>query len=300
MLNSRENSKHLFFSCPYTSKIWEEVKKVIGLQTPNPDVNKEWTSLFLLGKAATVTAEIRKAYIAATVSYIWRERNFRRFRGAEQPWEVVKGRLLRDMAQYVQSQVAIMQDSSENRRLISELGLAVKFESKVITHCQWAKPSKGRVKLNTDGSVEANRFGYGGAIRDDMGRPVMGYFGSEGMKTVLYQELLAILRGLQCCLQMGLQCIEIASDSQRAVQLIREKEAPPWQCRKLLAEIAEERKKARFTSIKHVYRETNRLADCLSKYADCPMYCSYVNPPITQELENIVQEDLTRVYKRIK
>lgn len=297
---SRENSKHLFFSCSYTSKIWEEIKAVLGINSPSSDVNREWRYLFQLGKAVTTAAEIKKSIIAATVSYIWRERNYRRFRGAEQPWDIVKNRILRDMAVYIQTQVDTVKDGDDIRGIAHRLGLSIKYKNKTIIPCQWTKPASGNFKLNTDGSVELNRYGYGGAIRDDKGRPIMLYFGSEGHDSVIYQELMAILKGVQCCVQMGLHRVEIATDSLRAVQLVREKEAPPWKCRKLLNEIADEMKKLEFTSIKHVYRETNRLADCLSKYADCNMICNYVNPPISQELDLIVREDISQVYHRLR
>ncbi|KAF9620979.1 hypothetical protein IFM89_015801 [Coptis chinensis] len=69
------------------------------------------------------------------------------------------------------------------------------------------------VKLNGDGSLTDYRSGNGGTIRDANGEVVLAYSEAGGLSSVLFQELKALLNGLQGCLMLKIMKVEVASDS---------------------------------------------------------------------------------------
>ncbi|KAL5710581.1 hypothetical protein ACHQM5_021126 [Ranunculus cassubicifolius] len=83
----------------------------------------------------------------------------------------------------------------------------------------------------------SNRYGYGGTIRNVDGDVLLAYNGSEGKKTVIEQQLLGILRGIQGCRLIEERKVEVAADSLRAIHIIKEEERCPWHCRNILAAI---------------------------------------------------------------
>lgn len=89
----------------------------------------------------------------------------------------------------------------------------------------WSKPAKDSLKLNVDGALFPNRMivGVGRVLRDEQEKVLMAATKLEIMVgDPLEFELLAILRGLQICLPLGLRNLEVESDSLLAVKALHD------------------------------------------------------------------------------
>lgn len=117
----------------------------------------------------------------------------------------------------------------------------------------WSCPSAGKLKLNTDGSSKG----------DEVGTWVWGYHGYLGNCTSLEAELWDIYRGLTIIMQKGLSSIEIETDSQTAMELVRDGAAgnSPYQA---IIEDANFLLRRYNCSIQTTPREANQCADALA------------------------------------
>ncbi|KAF9597881.1 hypothetical protein IFM89_022093 [Coptis chinensis] len=138
--------------------------------------------------------------------------------------------------------------------------------------------------------MSESRCGIGGIIRDSNGEVQLAFTGSGGLRSVLFQELKAILCGLKGSLKIQSSRIQVASDSLRAVNILKGKESPPWQCAKVTAAIKKLLREFVSVSFVHVFRETNRAADHLASLAT-DHEVEYFVPPLTSVLMSIVEED---------
>ncbi|XP_074265590.1 uncharacterized protein LOC141588031 [Silene latifolia] len=70
-----ETREHLFFDCPYSSKVLEEVKKWSRIYFPNRDL-KQWR---LSRKDSPMKKGVTNAILNVAIYHIWRQRNLSRF-----------------------------------------------------------------------------------------------------------------------------------------------------------------------------------------------------------------------------
>ncbi|KAF5206077.1 hypothetical protein FRX31_004334 [Thalictrum thalictroides] len=89
-------------------------------------------------------------------------------------------------------------------------------------------PNEDVVQISYDGSVEKDRAGFGGVMRDYLGGVKCLFSGGSSVRSVITQELLAIWHGIKGAKELGFEKIEVTSDSLRVVHLLQQKEAPPW------------------------------------------------------------------------
>ncbi|XP_042939527.1 uncharacterized protein LOC122274566 [Carya illinoinensis] len=87
----------------------------------------------------------------------------------------------------------------------------------------WRPPPTGVLKLNTDGAMfqEQCKIGVGVILRDENGKVVMATCNKEPeFSEPMEVELLAILRGLQLCVPMGINDLIVEIDSLLSVNAI--------------------------------------------------------------------------------
>ncbi|KAF5204909.1 RNA-directed DNA polymerase (reverse transcriptase)-related family protein, partial [Thalictrum thalictroides] len=114
---SRENSKHLFFDCPFSKNIWASVKHAIGLRQEVMSSTCEWNYILRISRGKSDEAEIVKAMVCATVSNIWKERNWRRFRNKAADTGTICHNIINQVKQYIQIQTKLMTDKGTARTL---------------------------------------------------------------------------------------------------------------------------------------------------------------------------------------
>ena len=77
--------------------------------------------------------------------------------------------------------------------------------------------------LNTDGCSKGNPGWSGGRgiLRDSSGIPVFAYSAFFGRRSSLHAKTLAMLTGLQLCVEKGFSSVDIQSDSQVFVGIVQ-------------------------------------------------------------------------------
>ncbi|XP_042950232.1 uncharacterized protein LOC122282338 [Carya illinoinensis] len=130
----------------------------------------------------------------------------------------------------------------------------------------WKKPKNGRLKLNIDGCSLGNpgSSGAGGIIRDMHGNMVLSFSCSLGVGSNNHAELKALLIGLKYCRALGLNQVDIESDSLICVSWIQKKHCGVWYLEDFWEEAMRLYAGGVFT-IHHVYREGNASANLLAK-----------------------------------
>ncbi|PIA60058.1 hypothetical protein AQUCO_00400735v1 [Aquilegia coerulea] len=298
---SRENTEHLFFDCEYTKNVWSEMMKWFGIQRSILKGKEEWRWIFNKCNKHVQSTEIFKAMLSATLYWLWEERNNRRF-GNDYNYkteEQLTSELKEDVLLNLQSKVKKLKDLRENRTIVAKIGLKVEFETVQPISCSWIPPKQGFVKLNTDGSLKKTRAGYGGLLRSNEGRVIECFTAQCKCKSVLELELLAIQKGIELSIKEGYAQLEVASDSLKAIQIIKKKARCPAHCRNTVQEIWDAQNHFEEVTFTHAYRETNRAADLLASL-EGPCECRYFMPPLEAKLNRIIEEDLAVVYQRVK
>ncbi|XP_071933856.1 uncharacterized protein [Coffea arabica] len=84
---------------------------------------------------------------------------------------------------------------------------------------RWRAKETGCLTLNTDGCSKGNPrwSGGGGVLRDSLGRPIVAFSAFFGKRLSLHAEALALLTGLQLCVERGFANVEIQSNSQEFI-----------------------------------------------------------------------------------
>ncbi|CAL1355853.1 unnamed protein product [Linum trigynum] len=140
---------------------------------------------------------------------------------------------------------------------------------RVLAQVGWTPPPEGWLSLHVDGASSGNPgpAGAGGVLRDSSGRWVAGFVANLGAATAALSELWAISYGLDIARKAGCSFLQVASDSQLAIQLISTRQDPIHPYATLLTAIRRKIGSDWVVRIAHTYREGNRVADWLSKHS---------------------------------
>ncbi|XP_070007897.1 uncharacterized protein [Nicotiana sylvestris] len=118
---------------------------------------------------------------------------------------------------------------------------------------KWKKPPALGSKLNTDGCYVEGNCGIRGVISDSEGKFTLAYSLYIGPGTSNYAESMAMLFGLQQCVQRGLYNIIAEADLKLVTSCVTENTTIPWRIIELIGEI----KKIvtdRDVTVKHCFR----------------------------------------------
>ncbi|KAL4326097.1 hypothetical protein GQ457_11G008900 [Hibiscus cannabinus] len=105
--------------------------------------------------------------------------------------------------------------------------------------------------------------GLGIVVRDDRGEWVYGISRFIGRCSILMAELWAILEGISFAWSQGYQYVELESDNLEAVHLALSTSPDETVCGLVLS-IKDGLRKIRHVTLRHVYREGNRVANRLA------------------------------------
>ncbi|KAF5194407.1 hypothetical protein FRX31_016006, partial [Thalictrum thalictroides] len=150
-----------FAASKSSMEIFNHVKGLLEIKVDNINTNRLWMSIFKLCKGKSVVSAVFNTMICATVNFIWKERNTRRFQGKSQTALNLKHRLVKEMRNYLKLQLKEIPDILALRRLVSRLGIVAWVRRVDYIACTWSKPSHD-MKLNCDGAVNDVGNGYGG------------------------------------------------------------------------------------------------------------------------------------------
>ncbi|XP_042959454.1 uncharacterized protein LOC122294624 [Carya illinoinensis] len=154
--------------------------------------------------------------------------------------------------------------------LHSYKAVVIKSRMQARSHFSWKAPPVGVLKLNTDGAIfsDAHKAGIGAILCDSSGHVLMAVskieLALEDPKTV---ELLAVFRGMQLCISMGISALEVESDCLLLVQALQQEDMSNSLLGNLFSEVKRLCNYFSSVSFVHVYREGNRAAHLLARNA---------------------------------
>ncbi|KAL6555157.1 hypothetical protein OROGR_006415 [Orobanche gracilis] len=130
----------------------------------------------------------------------------------------------------------------------------------------WCPPMREQIKLNIDGSfmsMNGNRMGFGGVLRNDKGQWIIGLVGHSGGGSPFLAEALALLHGLKIAWSKGYRRIVCETDCVELVRAVTETDSERFI--ETIKEIKLLLRREWETSISWIPRESNRAADWLAK-----------------------------------
>ncbi|XP_027118631.2 uncharacterized protein [Coffea arabica] len=127
----------------------------------------------------------------------------------------------------------------------------------------WEKLPLGVLKFNSDASVNQGRAAGRGLLRDYQGKVIFAFYKEFGEQDVLAAESLALLFGLQLCLQRGFRPSLVEVDSKALVQLVVSGAIAKWPLCNILRKVRG-LLEGFSASVSHIFREANSSADRLA------------------------------------
>ncbi|KAL3823999.1 hypothetical protein ACJIZ3_020028 [Penstemon smallii] len=154
---------------------------------------------------------------------------------------------------------------------------------------KWTKPKYDWFKLNTDAS--------GGLIRDHRGEWMIGFTAKLETSDITLAELHAVREGLKLALEEGLTKVIIETDSEQAVDLIKNPNKVNPRNISLRSKIEECRSlmmKHSDWELFHICREKNRCADAMAKMAKNQMeqLIIWEQTPTNLHIQNLLSADI--------
>lgn len=121
---SDENTRHLYFNCPYSKEVWGSIKQQIGMPRNVEASEREWHLILKNCKGKSQVKEVFKALLCATLYGIWRERNQRVHGKPESSAEVVTREIARKIKKHLAVVVKNMRDSVKAREICQLLRIS--------------------------------------------------------------------------------------------------------------------------------------------------------------------------------
>nr|XP_027101056.1 uncharacterized protein LOC113720378 [Coffea arabica] len=254
---------HVFVSGPIASEVWKRMSSRFGFQLCNcTSMAAVFIAWFLTSEAMSKT-HIRVLIPIVVCWFLWLARNQERFQGGR--WEV--NRIIREVDSFMEQlgRANKLCRSQFSGDADCELLRWVRRSPRRRSPCAiaWVRPLFGEFKFNSDASVLQGRATGGGLLRDYQGKLVFAFYKEFGDQGVLEAECMALLFGLQLCLQRGVYPSLVEVDSKALVQLVVSGAIAKWplcnslrKVRGLLQVFS--------AAISHVYREANVPADRLA------------------------------------
>nr|XP_027075960.1 uncharacterized protein LOC113699812 [Coffea arabica] len=254
---------HVFVSGPIASEVWKRMSSRFGFQLCNcTSMAAVFIAWFLTSEALSKT-HIRVLIPIVVCWFLWLARNQERFQGGR--WEI--NRIIREVDSFMEQlgRANKLCRSQFSGDADCELLRWVRGSPRRRSPCAiaWERPRFGEFKFNSDASVLQGRATGGGLLRDYQGKLIFAFYKEFGDQGVLEAECMALLFGLQLCLQRGVYPSLVEVDSKALVQLVVSGAIAKWPlCNSLrkvrgLLEVFS-------AAISHVYREANVPADRLA------------------------------------
>ncbi|KAF9599218.1 hypothetical protein IFM89_036344 [Coptis chinensis] len=149
----KESTHHCFFNCSHSKNVWYEILRFIGLHRFSLILKDDWEWIMDNASRKTEMAGVVKACLAATLYWLWRERNDRRFKQKRKNEATLCRGLKEEIRRLLQSIMKELIDNMRNQCLIARLNIRINLRLPTQLSFIWEPPDPGELKLNTDGSV---------------------------------------------------------------------------------------------------------------------------------------------------
>lgn len=135
-------------------------------------------------------------------------------------------------------------------------------------------------------------------FRDHTGTAYLAYSGIVPKDKILHIELRALLIGILQAPNQGFTKVDIVMDNLQAVNILNYVEAPPWRTIPLVTKIRHALLSISDYTVKHIYRECNRVADLLASLMGSDFVNLFIAPFNDVMCEYIRQDACNQVYTR--
>lgn len=197
----------------------------------NSSVHQLWCS----ANAMKMSSQIHNLWMAAILCgfhIIWSARNQRIFKGIRPnltKWiEYLKIWLL-DVSKFANDH---MHNNVSDLLIIKKFGIECHPpKAPQITDVYWLPPPPGWIKINTDGLSHKDPLvaAAGGVFRDGLGTVLGAFCCSIGPHTAFYEEMMALIQGIQIAQSKGWTKILLEIDSLAVLTcLLNHNFKPPW------------------------------------------------------------------------
>ncbi|GMI99700.1 hypothetical protein HRI_003639300 [Hibiscus trionum] len=155
----------------------------------------------------------------------------------------------------------------------------------------WQPLPQGLFCLNTDAAVSITTSigSVGGVIRGSTGEWVTGYNKRIGYVSPLQAELWGILIGLEVAWSLGIERLQIQTDSKQALNLLMSNSITPLL--PLVRAINSFRRCAWYTELVWIPRSCNVVADAMSKISNSNYYQLQLYATVPREFQPLLQQD---------
>ncbi|XP_022018820.1 uncharacterized protein LOC110918847 [Helianthus annuus] len=118
---NNDSHNHLFFECNYSTQVWIKVCGKGGMNTVSP----EWEAIvsWLAARASSKSAInfISRLIVAASIYFVWQERNARIFKNQTRPPDVLSDLIVQTIRYKLMG--VKFKESSNVRRLLESWGI---------------------------------------------------------------------------------------------------------------------------------------------------------------------------------
>ncbi|CAL1395909.1 unnamed protein product [Linum trigynum] len=284
-VSQEENLAHIFRNCPPAAFLWHRTVPG-GAQQEFFSLSWDaWLHWNLAFKESTMNGVPWNAFFSIALWCLWKNRNEGVFKGEDKTLSASS------LMQSIKIKAAVWTQAwNAPSPLVGRARLA---RDRALTEVGWKAPPTGWVKINVDGAAkgEQSLAGAGGVIRDVSSSWVRGFVSRLGSCSAALAELWAIYHGLKLGWNLGYRAIIIETDSQLAIQLVKNRKDPLHPYAALLTAIRRKISQDWVVNLVHVYREGNRVADWLSKHSLVYPYGMHELDSPPQELLPLLQDD---------
>ncbi|CAN1844814.1 Putative ribonuclease H protein At1g65750 [Linum perenne] len=257
-LNHSESLSHVIRDCCFAVQVWEDVlPHLLTTRDRNLDFKQWWRE-----KLADNTSNIS---VGVTAWVIWKARNNLIFEGVRESVDAI--------ANKCRYWINLILTSWKTNQLGREApGLA-----RQALLVAWRPGDAGWSTLNTDGSrYHGDRStAIGGVLRDSDGRFARAFCANIGDCSITRAELKAIIVGMKMAWDLGVDRLQIQTDSTTAVSTLLSAVTPTHQHFLLLLEYQELLSRSWQVRITHVFREANQAADYMANLGHSFDFGSY-------------------------
>ncbi|XP_057812491.1 uncharacterized protein LOC131026578 [Salvia miltiorrhiza] len=287
--NASEDIDHLFWDCTVARQIWCSLFTWFRVDIP---FVHDIGSLILWAMKDPASKQVDNLWrtgVMSTVWSIWNMRNRVVFDGATVSATAVSVQIKAFILEASHFCLGEMANSVEELLTLHGLGVPGRPRRPLsYVYVYWIPPPAPWCKINIDGSVHGSplHIHAGGVIRDSS--HVLDYFHfSAGRGWAFEAELFALVIALEQTVLHGWSHVWIETDCTYLVDLFRSRsDTVPWRFfsrwRKVLSSIVNFH-----IIITHIYREGNRVADCLASSVVEEGYWNFAIP----EILHLVRDD---------
>jgi len=259
-----ETSSHLFFECPYASKLWNWLASVLNMNlqfTSYDDVwkicDRNWSSQCKV---------VVKASLINIFSTIWYVRNQARFNDKAINWRTAINLIISSVALSGNLSRTSGHCSIQDFSILKHFNIKVHPpDAPLIKEVIWSPPNNNWIKCNTDGASIANQMqsACGGIFRNS-NSDCLGCFASNlGPGSAILAEFCAAMTAIEIADEKGWRNFWLETDSKIVMLAFSSSFVVPWCIRNKWANCLYKTRLMNFI-VSHIYREGNTCADFLA------------------------------------